>query len=184
MSPARPRLSEEQQQQRELSARRDLEQLVELLAKAAYEIYRDSKFTGRDRALAWGRAATLFATLDRLLRVLLDQPGADVRADLLIDLHDALEAATILAPDLKAPVAHRLRTAARRGKKAARDDRRRDIVAKVAGPTVQKWPRRTAWWIAGEIENPVNDELEEHDLGRMGRDAIVDHLKVLWHHLR
>jgi hypothetical protein len=184
MSPARSHLSEEQQQQRELNARRDLDELVEILVGAASNIRDDSKLIGRDRALACGRGAILLATFDRLSKVLLDEPDAGVRADLLIDFHDLIEAAAILASGLKAPVAHSLRTAAFRAGKAAKDDQRRAIVAKVAEPIVQKWPRRTAWWIAGEIEKPVDTELKKHRLGRMGRDAIVDHLKVLWHHLR
>ena len=122
---ARPRLSEEQQQQRELNARRDLERLVGLLQEAASDICRDPKLIGRDRALAFGRGAFLLATIDRLSKVLLDHPDVDVRADRLIDLHDAIEAAVILAGGLKAPVAHRLRTAAFRAAKAANDDRRK-----------------------------------------------------------
>jgi hypothetical protein len=97
-----------------------------------------------------------------------------------------LEAVAIVAGSLKAPIAHRLRTAASRQAKATKDDRRREIVAKVAGPIVRKHPTWTCWRIAGEDEGilkQVNDELEKHHLGRMGRDAITDHLKALWPHL-
>src|SRR5207247_2968705 len=88
VNPARPRLSEEQQ--RELNARRDLEQLVKLLMDAASGTWHDPKISGRDRALHFGRGAALRATVDRLSKAILDHSDAGVRADRLVDLHDEI----------------------------------------------------------------------------------------------
>jgi hypothetical protein len=180
---ARPHLSEEQQQQRELNARRDLEQLVTLMVNDASDAWRDQELPVRDRAPFYGRSVDLITTVERLSKALLDHPDAGVRADRLIDLHDALEAAAILADCLKNPIAHRRRTAANRKAKAAKDDQRREIVARVAWPAVQKRPNGSPWGIAGDSEKPINDELGKRRLGRMGRDAIADHVKAIWPHL-
>jgi hypothetical protein len=124
-----PRYSEEQQQQRELNARHDLEKLVKLLMDAASDIWRNPKISGRDRALHFGRGATLLATVDRLSQVILDLSDAGVRADRLADLHDMLEAAAILADGVKAPVAHRLRIAAAINKRVAGKAEKKRIIA-------------------------------------------------------
>jgi hypothetical protein len=177
---AHPPLSEEQQRQRELNARRDLEQLVGLLLEAASDKCRDPKLLGRDRALAFGRGAFLLATIDRLSKVLLDHPDVDVRADRLIDLHDAIEAAVILAGGLKAPVAHRLRTAAFRAAKAANDDRRKEIVVKVAESILREHPTwaRSRLRTASSSVAQVNEQLSDPE--KMTQSGIYECLKEPW----
>jgi hypothetical protein len=176
----RPRLSEEQQQQREQNARHDLEQLVETILKAASDICRDPKLLGRDRALAFGRGAFLLATIDRLSKVLLDHPDVDVRADRLIDLRDAIEAAAILAGGLKAPVAHRLRTAPFRAAKAAKDDQVDEVILKVAAPIRQRHPADGPYQIAPRAVEEINEQLKDRNLEEREPDTIARRLKELW----
>jgi hypothetical protein len=172
---ARPPLSEEQQRQRELDARSNLEQLVKTMLEAASDICRDPKLLGRDRALAFGRGAFLLAVVGRLSKVLLD-----VRADRLIDLHDAIEAAAILAGGLKAPVAHRLRTAPFRAAKAAKDDQVDEVILKVAAPIRQRHPADGPYQIAPRAVEEINEQLKDRNLEEREPDTIARRLKELW----
>jgi hypothetical protein len=177
---ARPRLSEEQQQQRELNARRDLEQLVELLMNAASNIWHDPKLSGRDRALACGRSADLLSTIDSLSKVLLDHPNAGVRADRLIAFHDAIEAVAILAGGLKAPVAHRLHTAAGRAGVAARKDQENEVILEVTEPFRQRHPMEGPWQIAPRAIEKINELLNKRSLEKLAVDTVARRLKELW----
>jgi hypothetical protein len=177
---ARPPLSEEQQRQRELDARSNLEQLVKTMLEAASDICRDPKLLGRDRALAFGRGAFLLAVVGRLSKVLLDHPDVDVRADRLIDLHDAIEAAAILAGGLKAPVAHRLRTAPFRAAKAAKDDQVDEVILKVAAPIRQRHRAEGPYQIAPRAIEEINEQLKERNLEERESDTIARRLKELW----
>jgi hypothetical protein len=117
---ARPRLSEEQQQQRELKVQRELEELVKYLVKAARCAWEDQRLQGHgDRARYWARSVDLVTTVDKLLKMILEHPDADVRADRLIILHDALEAAAIIGGCLKTQAANRLGAAALTEKRRA-----------------------------------------------------------------
>jgi hypothetical protein len=117
---ARPRLPEEQRQQRGLNARRDLEKLVKYLVDAARSAWEDQRLWGHgDRARYWGRSVDLVTTVDKLLKMILEHPDADVRADRLSILHDALEAAAIIGGCLKTPAINRLGAAALTEKRRA-----------------------------------------------------------------
>jgi hypothetical protein len=164
-----PRFSEAQQQQRESTARCALEQLVELLTDAARDICIDPKFGGRNRALALGRGATLFAAIDRVSKALSAHPDAGVRADLLVDLHDAIEAAVILADGVKkVPVAHRLRTAF--ATETRLNKVRKPEVTNIICEEFEKFrkqypdwrpntPRRGAHYVAEFLYKPVNTRI-------------------------
>jgi hypothetical protein len=184
MNPTHPRLSEEQQRQRELNARRDLEQLVEVMMDAASDIWHDPRLSGRDRALACGRSAVLLATVDRQSKVLLDHPDAGVRADRLLDLHDMVEAAAILASGLKAPVAHRLRTAAATGANLTASQRRQqdenEVILEVTEPIRQRHPAEGAWQIAPRGAEEIKVRLEARGWGKLAEDTIARRLKELW----
>jgi hypothetical protein len=169
--------------QRELNARRALEKLVTLVMTDARDAWKEQEYLLRDRAPFFGRAATLLTTVDKLSKVLLDHPDVDVRADRLIALHDMLEATAFLADCLKDSTFHRLRTAASRKAKADIDDQRREIVARVVGPSMPSKLSYSA--IAERHEESINAELKKHRpgkhrLGKMEIDAIVDHMTVLW----
>jgi hypothetical protein len=163
-------------EQREEAARRDLEQLVELLKKAAQDISCDSTFSGHIRAIAFGRADVLSATVDRLSKVLLDHSDADVRADRLIDFHDAAEAIATLAGGLKTPVAHPLRAAiATRGKSVKKDD---ETLVAMAKQLLRKHSSRTLHWVAGKISGD-SEALKARGLESIKCEALYKRLKRL-----
>jgi len=115
-----PRLSKEQEQQRESTAQCALEQLVEFLVNAASDAWHDQRLWGHgDRARYAGRSADLIMTVDKLSKVILDHPDAGVRADRLNALHDMLEAAAIIGGCLNTPAANRLRAVALTEKRRA-----------------------------------------------------------------
>jgi hypothetical protein len=175
---ARPHLSEEQRQQRELNARRDLEQLVEHLVGAASDIWHDQRLWGHgDRARYYGRSADLITAVDKLSKMILEHPDADVRADRLIALHDGLEAAAIIGGCLKTPAANRLRTANTRAVKAANVDQRDEIIREAAEPIWQRHPTRPDWRIAGEIPESVKELLKQ--LGLKTQRGIAGRVKQL-----
>ena len=106
-------LAEEERRRLELEARGGLDQLVQLLTKAASDAWHDQRLWGHgDGARYFGRSADLIMTVDKLSKVILDHPDAGVRTERLVALHDALEAAAIIGGCLKTPAANRLRTVA------------------------------------------------------------------------
>jgi hypothetical protein len=155
-------------EQREEAARRDLDQLVKLLVKAAQDISCDSSFSGHIRAIAYGRADVLSAIVDRQLKVLLDHSDADVRADRLIDFHDEIEAIVILAGGLKTPVAHSLRIT------AGQDE----ILIEMAVSLLQKRRFRTLHWVANQISED-SEALKARGLEPIERGALYKRLKKL-----
>jgi|SRR6516162_874219 hypothetical protein len=159
----------------EIGAKAALGWLVARMTEAAAAAaWRNPGFTGRDRALFHGRAEALQAAVERLWKLLADHPDTHVRTNRFNDLHDALEAAAILAGLLEDSVFHRARTSARRGAAAMLVDQRRDIVREHALRIKQKYPSYTASRIAGRIYDAKVPGLEG-----LGRDAIFDHIKTL-----
>jgi hypothetical protein len=181
MSPARPRLSEEQEQQRELAARRALEQLMEDLLDAASDAGQDQRLWGSgDRARFLGRGTDLVVTVDRRLKEISKHLDTGVRADQLIDLHDMLFAAAFIGGCLKTPTVRRLRTIAAKGAKLAGGHRRDEVLVEAARAILRK-PGHSTWkhWrVAGDGD--FNELLETRGLRKMKRDTIDGHLSRLW----
>jgi hypothetical protein len=179
---ARPHLSEEQRQQRELNARHDLEQLVEYLVGAARSAWQDQRLWGHgDRARYYGRSVDLVTTVDKLLKMILEQPDADVRADRLSILHDALEAAAIIGGCLKTPAAGRQRTPAAEEAKLGYSRRQDEVLVEAARLIRQKqggskWSR-----LKTSHEYPVFHELlDAQGLRLLKQPTIYDRLRPLW----
>jgi hypothetical protein len=183
MSPARPRLSEEQQQQRELNARRDLNELVAYLVDAAsnaWQVQRLWEHGDRGR-LYFGLGANLSAAVDRLSKVILEHPDAGVRADRLIDLYDALEAATFIGGCLKTPAAGRLRTAAATGVRSADSSQRDEVLVEIAREI--RWWKHPTWGplrMSNEELTRFKEALEAQGLRPLAQPTIYDLLRELW----
>jgi hypothetical protein len=140
-------LAEEERRRLELEARGGLDQLVQLLTKAASDAWHDQRLWGHgDRARYFGRSADLIMTVDKLSKVILDHPDAGVRTERLVALHDALEAAAIIGGCLKTPAANRLRTVAvtekRRQQARAQVPRTAEIIEDEFNKLREKYPNK------------------------------------------
>jgi hypothetical protein len=173
-----------EEERRESAARCALEQLVALLMAAASDTWHNTKLRGRDRALHRGRGDTLLATVDRLSKVILDHSDAGVRADRLIDIHDALEAAAILADGLKVPIAHRLRTAAATEKNREQAPRTAEIIEDEFNKLREKYPNKDfkkdgPWKTARFLYQSVKQRREQEGLSKLETDTIGRYLAKL-----
>jgi hypothetical protein len=188
---ARPRLSEEQQQRRELNARHDLEQLMEVLLGAASDAWNDQRLWGHgDRARYFGRSADLITIVDRRLKEILEHPDTGVRADRLIDLHDMLEAAVTIGGCLNTPAAKRLRAAPlaekRRAQARAQVPRTAEIIEDEFNKLREKYPDRDfkedGPWKTGRIpllHESVKRRLEQKSLPSLKTDTLGRYLNKL-----
>jgi hypothetical protein len=122
----------------------------------------------------------LVTTVDKLLKMILEHPDADVRAGRLIILHDALEAAAIIGGCLKTPAAGRQRTAAAEEAKLVDSRRRDEILVEVARSIKRKYPTWKRWRIAGEGLEQTNKLLKAQGLETLVRDSLFRHLGRLW----
>jgi hypothetical protein len=195
---AQPRLSEEQQQQRELRARRDLEQLVEFLLNGARVACQDQRRWGTgDRARYFGRGADLISTVERRVKEIDEHPDAGVRADRLIDLRLMLDAAAFIGPCLKTPAVGRQRTNAARGKRLDKVRKPEvesiireefDVYRKQNPSWKPNTPRRGPHYVAKQLCKPVNNRITK--LLRVRKKSpglkpgtIAEYLKALYPNL-
>jgi hypothetical protein len=166
---AHPPLSEEQQRQRALNARRDLEQLVEFLLSGALDASQDQRRWGTgDRARYFGRGADLNSTVERRVKEIDEHPDAGARADRLIDLYLMLDAAAFIGPCLKTPAVGRQRTNVARGKRLDKVRKpeviniiceKFDIFRKENPDWKPNTPRRGAHYVAEFLYKPVNNSV-------------------------
>jgi hypothetical protein len=180
-----PRLSKEQEQQRESTARCALEQLVEYLMNAASDAWHDQRLWGHgDRARYAGRGADLITTVDKLSKVILEHPDAGVRADRLNALHDMLEAAAIIGGCLNTPAAKRLRAVAlteERRAQAQASLRTAEIIEDEFNKLREKFPNKDfqkdgPWKTARSslLQQSVNQRLEQEDRPKLKKGAEAD----------
>jgi hypothetical protein len=169
-----PHYSEEQQQQRELNARHELEQLVKVLLDAARDAWQDQRLWGHgDRARYFGRGADLVAIVDRRLKEISEHPDAGVRADRLINLHDELEAAAIIGGCLKTPTVKRFRAVAvvENRRTTAQAARTAEIILDEFNKLREKYPdkdfKEAGPWVTGRdsrLRKPVDQRLKQEGL--------------------
>jgi hypothetical protein len=180
VSLARPRLSKEQQQQRELNARRGLEQLVEFLMNAARDVWQDQRLWGHgDRARFFGRGADLITTVNKLLEAISEHSDTGVRADRLIILHDALEAAAIIGGCLKTPAVGRFRAIAATEAKLTDGHRRDEVLVEVAKAILRERPTWNRSRVSDK-EQTFNKLLEARGLRKLKQPTIYKYLGKLW----
>jgi hypothetical protein len=179
----RPRLSKKQQQQRELAAGRDLEQLVGFLRGAASDAWLDQRLWGHgDRARYFGRSADLITTVDKLSKVILEHPDAGIRADRLIALHDALEAAAIIGGCLKTPAINRLHAAAltEKRREQAQAPRTAEVIEDEFNKLREKYPNKDfkedGPWVTGRgsrLRQSVDQRLKQEGLRSLKAEDTI-----------
>jgi hypothetical protein len=168
---------------RVITARCALKRLVWRLRDAASDAWHDQRLWGHgDRARYFGRSADLIRTVDKLSKVILDHPDADVRADRLIDLHDALEAAAIIGGCLETPAINRLRTAAvteKSREKSAQEPRKTEIVEDQFSKLREKLPdkdfKKDGPWKTGHaprLRQSVDQQFKQEGLRSLKADTI------------
>jgi hypothetical protein len=172
-----------QQQQRESAARHNLNGLVEFLMNAASDAWQVQRLWehGDRGRLYFGLGANLSAAVDRLSKMILEYPDAGVRADRLINLYDALEAAAFIGGCLKTPAPGRLRTAPATEAKLTDSHRRDEVLVEIAREI--RWWKHPTWSplrISNEERARFNEALEARELGPLAQPTIYDLLRELW----
>jgi hypothetical protein len=170
----------------ELAARRYFNLFVKSLLDAAMDTAQEGP-RGAGRAVFWGRAVVLDDGINKLLKVILDHPSADVRAERLTVLHDVLDAAATIGGCLNTPITavDRLRRGPAELAKLEYRQQQDEILVKVARTLRQKHSEWKRWQIAGEKNETAgrvefNDALKAQDFKSLGHSQIDRLLKPLW----
>jgi hypothetical protein len=121
----------------------------------------------------------LITTVDKLSTVILEHPDANVRADRLILLHDALEAAAVIGGCLKTPDAGRQRTPAAEEAKLGYSRRQDEVLVEAARLIRQGRPKWSRLRTSREYL-VFKERLEAQGLRLLKQPTIYDRLKPLW----
>lgn len=165
----------------EQETRRDLDQLTDLLAKAARDAASDNRLTEDDRQFL-RRQGDIFSTaVSKLIELLAkDQQHAHVREYRLRKLFEALGSTCVIAShQVTDQIKNRLRAAPATAAKKATTEKTNEIIFEVAEMKWRRRPNWTPWGIAGEIHEQVNERLKAQGLKPLGRSAITHRLEKL-----